>query len=75
MIIYQVILHPIFRSRLEKFNADLKDENLAKKINGDMASGDAIGLTSTPTFIVNGIMLVNPAGYPDLKKAIDEALK
>ncbi|REE77015.1 protein-disulfide isomerase [Rhodococcus wratislaviensis] len=43
------------------------------RINADVADGHALGVQGTPTFFVDGVRL-EPAGYQDLKDALDAAL-
>jgi protein-disulfide isomerase len=47
---------------------------IAKKIDRDMADGAAAGVEGTPTFFVNGRMLVGAQPYVAFKAAIDSEL-
>ena len=47
---------------------------MAKKIDQDVADGEAAGVTGTPTFFVNGRMLVGARPYVAFKAAIDAEL-
>jgi len=46
-----------------------------KQVEADVAEGRAIGLTGTPTFLVNGTPLVGAQPIEAFREAIREALK
>ena len=48
-----------------------KDSALATK---DMTDGQAAGITGTPTFVINGTLLVGAQPYASIKAAIDQEL-
>jgi len=48
-----------------------KDEALANK---DLSDGQAAGITGTPTFVINGTLLVGAQPYANLKATIDQEL-
>lgn len=54
-----------------KFQAAVKANKFADKIQRDLADGTALGINSTPTFFVNGKETVGVPNYQDLKKIID----
>jgi protein-disulfide isomerase len=56
-----------FRSCLDS----KKDDALATK---DMTDGQAAGITGTPTFVINGTLLVGAQPYASIKAAIDQEL-
>jgi protein-disulfide isomerase len=56
-----------FRSCLD----NKKDDALATK---DMTDGQAAGVTGTPTFVINGTLLVGAQPYASIKAAIDQEL-
>jgi protein-disulfide isomerase len=58
---------------LEKFKTCLAGRRHADEIERDIDEGLAIGVSATPTFVVNGRALEAPT-YGALKAAIDEAL-
>jgi protein-disulfide isomerase len=73
---------PIFMSyaknlglNITKFSDDLKNPALTAHIQADLASGQAVGINSTPTFFINGKAVPNPQSYAEFKKLIDEAAK
>jgi protein-disulfide isomerase len=57
-----------------KFDADLASERFAKRVAEDFASGQASGVTGTPTFFINGVRYVCGKDYASLKGAIERAL-
>lgn len=61
---------------LSEFDACYKSEATRKKVDRDLAEGEALNINSTPTFIVNGERFVGNA-YPDfealIQKKINEA--
>lgn len=59
----------------EKFITDYESSVTSDKVNADLTTANALGLTSTPTFFINGEKLKNPRNYDDFKKVIDEYLK
>jgi len=59
----------------ERFNSCLDLKRHAARINKDVAAGRNIGVTSTPTFIINGKGLVGAQPEPEFDKIILEALK
>lgn len=58
----------------EKFNAALKDNRFAAKLERDREDGRTLGVRQTPTFFVNGRQLAKLTGG-DLRALIDEELK
>lgn len=66
----------------EKFKTDMGGSNVNKKINFDLALGNKIQVSGTPTFILNGSKVSEAASSSTInsdaaamRKAIDEALK
>jgi protein-disulfide isomerase len=55
---------------IEEFNKSYDDLTFKASIAKDMADGQALGVRGTPTFFINGKMLMN-LSYNDLKEAID----
>ncbi len=47
----------------------------ASDVSRDLAEGNALGISSTPTFMVNGRLVVGYPGAASLKRLIDEFLK
>ena len=59
---------------LDTFKTDLNDPRIDEKIENNVTSGDAIGLSGTPTFVLNG-KIVNGRTVDDFSKEIDSVLK
>ncbi len=57
----------------EKLRADLAANVYAGRVQQEYDQGIARGVTSTPTFFVNGRMIVGAQPYEVFRKAIDEA--
>ncbi len=59
---------------IQKFQEDLFDEELARKVNADLTEAREKGLNSTPSFFINGerVVVRNPA---ELLEKIDQAIK
>jgi protein-disulfide isomerase len=58
----------------EKYDAILKDQDLAKKILAIRDGGTKFGVTGTPTFFINGEMLDGEQTLDELKAKIDPLL-
>ncbi|HEY3281147.1 MAG TPA: vitamin K epoxide reductase family protein [Armatimonadota bacterium] len=50
---------------LPKFRAAMASDRLAKKVERDRSDGDKLGVTSTPSFFVNGRMVPMPRMQPE----------
>lgn len=59
---------------MAKFNADLKNPELAKKVDRDTQLGKQSGVRGTPTLFVNG-RLLNDRSLADYRKLIDRELQ
>ena len=57
----------------KKFAECLSDPTITAKVQQEMAEGQAVGINSTPSFVVNGIM-VRGADANKLKSAIEASL-
>ncbi|MEX0596811.1 MAG: thioredoxin domain-containing protein [Candidatus Paceibacterota bacterium] len=59
-----------------EFDEDLLPEDDSKeRVEKDYQSGVAIGVNSTPTFILNGVVIKNPQTVDEFKSLIDAELK
>lgn len=59
---------------LEQFKNDMKDRTLQARIDRDVADGNAIPVTGTPTLVVNGKKLANiPQRVEDLLSLFEQA--
>ncbi len=60
---------------LDQFKADYQSATVNSTINADISAGEALKITGTPTFFVNGEKLDNPGPTLDnFTKIIDEAI-
>jgi protein-disulfide isomerase len=57
-----------------KLDADVKSEATNAVINADISEGQKAGVSSTPTFLVNGKKVENPTSLEDFNKLIDDAI-
>lgn len=57
------------------FNDCFSNKKDAKKIDADQADGQKVSVNSTPTFFVNGQILVGALPYSSFKTIIDQQLK
>lgn len=60
---------------VEKFKSEVKASKYAEKIQNDINDGNAVGVSATPTFYINGIEQVGGLPYDEFKTKIDNALK
>lgn len=59
-----------------EFEEDLKsDDDSKERVEKDYQSGVALGINSTPTFILNGVIIKNPQSLDEFKTLIDAELK
>lgn len=58
---------------MEQYDDDYADPATAERIRKDQADGEALGVSGTPTFFVDGELL-QPRSYEDLTDALDAAL-
>jgi protein-disulfide isomerase len=59
---------------MEKFNAAVKEDRYAEKIERDRKDANSLGVRRTPTFFVNGRELAR-FGEPDLRALIEDEMK
>lgn len=59
----------------KKFNACLDSGEKAAIVKADMADGSKVGVTGTPAFFINGIMLSGAQPFSEFKSIIDDELK
>lgn len=59
-----------------EFEEDMKsDDDSKERVEKDYQSGVALGINSTPTFILNGVIIKNPQSVEEFKALIDAELK
>lgn len=60
---------------MDQFKSDVISAKTLAVINADQKSGQALGVESTPTFVINGKKLdKNPTSLEEFKKLIDEEI-
>jgi protein-disulfide isomerase len=59
---------------LDKWNTCRKDPAQEAEVRKDMADASAVGVTGTPAFFVNGIMLSGALPFEEFKEIIDREL-
>lgn len=59
---------------VEKFTACIKSGKYADEIRADIENGSSIGVSSTPTFFVNGMVIIGAQPYEVFKQLIDKEL-
>ncbi len=59
---------------IAKFNSCLDSESYKDEISQDSAEATGLGITGTPTFIINGRQLKGAATFESFKEIIDEEL-
>ncbi len=60
---------------MTKFNAELKTEVTNAIINADIAEGEKLGISGTPTFLIDGKIIESPRTLDEFNKVIEDAIK
>lgn len=60
---------------MKKFDSCLDSGKYTKKVAESLAKGQSYGVSGTPAFFVNGVMISGARPFPDFKEAIDSELK
>jgi protein-disulfide isomerase len=60
---------------MTKYDADVKSEASNLIVNADLAEGQKLGITSTPTFLINGKKIENPKDAAAFEKLIKDAIE
>ncbi len=58
-----------------KFNSCLDDGKFAQRVTDDQSYGTTLGVSGTPTFFINGVMLVGAQPQTEFEKVIDAEIK
>jgi protein-disulfide isomerase len=61
--------------KADQFNSCLDSQKYSYKINADLTEGRNLGVTSTPTFFINGIPIIGAQPASEFTKVIDNELK
>jgi len=59
---------------MDQFSSCLDEGRYHDKVDDELASGKAGGINSTPSFLINGQLLVGAAPFTDFQLAIESAL-
>ena len=59
---------------VDQFKTDLDSSEAADNVQSDYQSGLRLGISSTPTFFLNGTRIKNPGSYEELKSLIQSAI-
>ncbi|OGB85004.1 hypothetical protein A2994_02485, partial [candidate division Kazan bacterium RIFCSPLOWO2_01_FULL_48_13] len=65
----------LLKLNTSQYTKDIDDPAIMEKIERDLSEGQQLGLRSTPTFFLNGVLLTNLSGPNDLVKAVETAIK
>lgn len=60
---------------VERFGEDMDSEELQRAIEEDFAQGQAIGVTGTPAFLINGVPVIGAQPTEVFEEAIEKAAK
>lgn len=60
---------------MTKFKQDYASQAVADRINRDISSAKQFSIQGTPTFILNGEKIKNPADLAAFEKVLDDAIK
>jgi protein-disulfide isomerase len=60
---------------MAKYDADFKSEAVNDTLNADIAEGQKLGVTGTPTFFIDGKKIENPRDADAFNKVIEDAIK
>lgn len=60
--------------RAKDFAACLETGKYATRIKEEMSEGQTLGMTGTPSFVINGRLFVGAYPFPDFKKILDNLL-
>lgn len=62
-------------ANMTRLNADIESGKYESQMNEDIATGKTAGIKGTPSFIINGEVVVGAQSYSAFKQVIDKALK
>lgn len=59
----------------ERYRVDYESDEVKEAVDSDLASGNRIGLNSTPSFLLNGRKIQNPQSYEVFKELIEDEVR
>ncbi len=59
---------------IDKFNDCLDSDAMVEEVQKDLSEGESYGVTGTPAFFINGLLLEGAQPFENFKKIIDEEL-
>jgi protein-disulfide isomerase/rhodanese-related sulfurtransferase len=59
----------------QKFVACLQKGEMASRVTRDLLDGQALGVHATPTFFIDGRVIVGPIPYPQFQQLVENELK
>ena len=59
---------------MDKFNQCIDSRKYQQEVQKDFEYGQSIGVSGTPAFFINGLMMVGAQPYEAFKQAIDAEL-
>ncbi|MEV8432400.1 DsbA family protein [Streptomyces chartreusis] len=59
---------------MDRFDADLTDPQVARRVEADQRDGLGLGVQGTPTFFLDGERIDNPGSYEEFKAILDAEL-
>ena len=60
---------------MDQFRKDVRDDEIAKRINEDLQQAASLGVTGTPAFFINGKFLSGAQPFASFKRVIDAAIE
>ncbi|MFH1017843.1 MAG: DsbA family protein [Pseudomonadota bacterium] len=60
---------------MDKFNACLTSPKIAASVDKDMEAGSDLGVSGTPAFFIDGIMLSGAVPYSEFKEILDDEIR
>ena len=60
---------------IERFRADLDSREGKKAVEEDRISGNRVGVNSTPTFFLDGVIIQNPRNYDEFRNLLQQAIE
>lgn len=60
---------------MKRFNAALEDHRFLPRVQADVKEAQRLGIASTPTFVINGVIYSGAPSYEELDAAVKEARK